>query len=171
MKKVGSNSPTANKIDYGLKAKREQALREKFKDNPFNLNAVNEGIKQADAGKMRIGHGWGKYATIHNWEFRGKPKFMKGGSYKRPELEDKEVRTGSTAGSLTRGTSKLHQAQLQGPRISHIGNQSATVATTMLKGLATGQSKTGTIFQQPNFKSRARALGRPLGYGTVYKFI
>jgi len=168
---VGSNNPTANKTAAALKLNKEQALREKFKDNPFNLNAVNEALSTQDAGsRSKASVGWGRRPAIHPWAFQGRPKTIRG-TPARYEGEDKESRARSTAGSLIRATPQMHQEQLQGPRISHIGNQSATVATTMLAGLATGQSKTGTIFQQPNFKSRARALGRPLGYGTVYKFI
>lgn len=120
-------------------------------------------------GNNKAGMGKGRTPAIHPGAFSRKlGKFQ--GMSKRQEVEDKDVRIGSTGGGLTQGTSSLHTSKLQGPRISHI-NRGATVATTMLAGLATNQSKTGPIFQQPNFKSRARSLGRPLGYGTVYKFI
>ena len=168
---VGSNNPFANRKESALKSNKEQALRKKFSDNPFNLNAVNDSLKTQDAESRSMASvGWGRHPAIHPWAFRGRPKETRG-TPERYEGEEKDVRTASTAGNLTRGSAPIHSTKLKGPRISHIGNQSATVATTMLQGLATGQSKTGTIFQQPNYKSRARALGRPLGYGTVYKFI
>ena len=114
--------------------------------------------------------GWNGTPAIHPWAFRGRPDREWRPAPKRYETEDKETRLKTTGGSLVTAKAPMHAAQLQGPRISHI-KQGATVATTMLKGLATNQSTIGPIFQQPNFKSRARALGRPLGYGTVYKFI
>ena len=165
---VGSNDPTANKKEA---ARTSNTTLMPFVNPTPNKKRVVDQTNFAKTDRSAASVGWGRRPAIHPWAFRGRATRVWLPGQKRPEIEDKEVRTASTAGNLEQASSKMHDAQLLGPRISHIGKQSATVATTMLAGLATNQSKTGTIFQQPNFKSRARALGRPLGYGTVYKFI
>lgn len=139
--------------------------------NPFEKEIKPKPSDPYTSGKRLMGSvGWGRRPANHPWSFRGTPKSIRGMGSKRHEVEEKEARTGSSSSNLVQGFAPMHSEKLQGPRISHI-NQGATVATTMLAGLASEQSGTGPIFQQPNFKSRARALGRPLGYGTVYKFI
>lgn len=73
-------------------------------------------------------------------------------------------------GSTTQGIIKpLHQPNLLGPRISHIGS-GAISNMYMLSGLGTGQTRQAQLFKSKDIKSRARQTGRPLGYGTIYKF-
>jgi hypothetical protein len=76
---------------------------------------------------------------------------------------------GRMRGSTVEGQAGIHQNKMLGARISNIG-QTALASTSMLSGLATGQTQQAQLFNPKDIKSRARQTGRPLGYGTVYKF-